>query len=269
MRNLRKQSKTKGEDSLKSASSLSTLVSKLINPVKAISRIILVLFFIMINLSGTNSYLEADGANSTPETPKDPKTVYVETVNEKFYEKLIREVGNYITRMAPTSDLTPKYLVDKCLEYDIDINFVLAQALLESHFGTRGKAAETNSVWNVGTYDDGQILYTYSTADESIEPYLKLINERYLLRITSTGDTIHLDEAKLVEDGAYKNINGLRFASARGYENAMRKLMLRIDSETSIAFYQEILRLPSDELIAYFIPSESEGVDYSLLQASR
>jgi hypothetical protein len=184
----------------------------------------------------------------------DETEIYVNNLRTKMKNELTKEVHNYIKLMAPGSNLNPEYLVEKCLEYETDIIFVLSQALLESHFGTRGKAAQTNSVWNVGTYDDGQVLYRYKTVDESLEPYLKLINEKYLINITSKGDTIYKDLGHLVQDRGYINYNGSRFASARGYENGMRKFMVKIDMETSISFYQDILRLTDQEILAFFIP---------------
>jgi hypothetical protein len=163
--------------------------------------------------------------------------------------------------MAPENKLSSQLLVEKCLEYDTDIIFVLSQALLESHFGTKGKAAETNSVWNVGTFDNGQILYTYSHPDKSLEPYLKLVNDKYLIEVTTKGDTIYKDLHHLVQDRGYTNYRGARFATARGYENGMRKLMVRIDMETSIAFYQSILKLEPHELLDLFGPARQDELD--------
>ena len=40
-----------------------------------------------------------------------------------------------------------------CDLYDVDIRLVLAQGHLESHFATRGTAAKTNSMFNIGAYD--------------------------------------------------------------------------------------------------------------------
>ena len=34
----------------------------------------------------------------------------------------------------------------------------------------------------------------------------------------------------------------------------MRKFMVKIDMETSISFYQDILRLTDQEILAFFIP---------------
>jgi hypothetical protein len=68
-----------------------------------------------------------------------------------------------------------------------------------------------------------------------------------------------------MDDRKYTNYAGKRFASARGYENAMRKLMVRIDMETSISFYQKILSLSNEEMISYFVPAKMELDDESFL----
>lgn len=267
MRNLRKQMKEGAEKVSESLFNLLTNFQfpKFRNPAM---KIVLILILTFANISGTTSVSEgAGGVSAMNMVILSPEQVYVNSVQRKFNQKLVTEVDNYIKQVAPESKLNPDFLVRKCLEYKTDIIFVLAQALLESHFGTRGKAAETNSVWNVGTYDDGQILYRYNDPNESLEPYLKLINEKYLINITSSGDTIYKDLGHLVQDKGYINYNGSRFASARGYENGMRKLMVKIDMETSISFYQDILKLSEPQILAYFAPPENLEIDYSKLQA--
>lgn len=266
MRNLRKQMKEGAE---KVSEALFNLLTNFQIPKfrKPAIRMTLIFILLFINISGTQSVSEISEVRGMSTSMFTPEQIYVNSVKSKFHDKLVEEVENYITQMAPESNLTPEYLVDKCLEYNTDIIFVLSQALLESHFGTRGKAAQTNSVWNVGTYDNGRILYTYKTPDESLEPYLKLINEKYLINITSSGDTIYKDLGHLVEDRGYTNYQGKRFASARGYENGMRKLMVRIDMETSISFYQDILALSEPQLLVYFAPPKDLELDYSKLQA--
>ena len=186
--------------------------------------------------------------------------LYVIDLKTKMKTLLVSEVRNYINEIAPNSTLTPTYLVDKCTEYNTDIIFVLAQGVLESHFGTQGRATKTNSVWNVGAYDNGKNLYSYKTQDESLEPYLKLINEEYLISVTSKGDTIYKNINHLVQDRGYINYRGSRFATARGYENALRKFIIDIDMQTSINFYQEILTLSDEQLLAYFNPMINENL---------
>jgi hypothetical protein len=234
---------------------------EIVNPKGFLKKVVLLsILFLFINVLST---VPGNSINSSAELVqvKSPEEIYVESVKEKMKSQLIIQVDSYIKRYAPTSNLTPEYLVDKCIEYDVDIKFVLSQALLESHFGTKGKAAETNSVWNVGTYDNGIIKYRYKTADESIEPYLKLITEKYLIHINVKGDTIYKDLHHLVEDRGYTNYAGNRFASARGYEDAMRKLMVKIDMETSISFYQDLIKMPESQVLTYFKPDYVEKSD--------
>lgn len=228
----------------------------------------LVIALLFANMPGFNSGGDANQNASAMTTFANPKIVYINNLRANFEEKLVTEVELYINGMVSESKLDPSHIVEKCLEYETDIIFVLAQALLESHFGTRGKAVETNSVWNVGTFDNGTILYRYPDPNESLEPYLKLLKEDYLINITHAGDTIQKEVHELImDDRRYTNYRGARFASARGYENGMRKLMVRIDMETSINFYQDILSLSNEELTAYFIPKD-ESLDYENFQAS-
>jgi len=267
MRNLRKQMKEEAE---KVSETLFNLLTNFKIPKfrKPAMKMLLILALTFLNISGTTSVSESSGgASSLNMITLSPEEIYINSIKTKFNQKLVIEVDNYIKQIAPESKLNPEYLVEKCLEYNTDIIFVLAQALLESHFGTKGKAAETNSVWNVGTYDDGQILYRYRHPNESLEPYLKLVNGKYLINITSSGDTIYKDLGHLLQDRGYINYNGNRFASAIGYENGMRKLMVKIDIETSISFYQGILKLSEPQILAYFAPPENLEFDYSKLQA--
>ena len=224
-------------------------------------------FLLFVNIPSTTPGNTAEMAASAQVYQPTEEEIYVDELRTKMNRELVEEVHTYITKLAPNSRLTPQNVVDKCLEYDTDIIFVLSQALLESHFGTKGKAAETNSVWNVGTYDNGQILYRYQHPDLSLEPYLILVNEKYLIEVTTKGDTIFKDLYHLVQDRGYTNYDGRRFASARGYENGMRKLMVRIDMETSISFYQDILKLSDQEILAFFRPELAPEIDDKLFYA--
>jgi len=219
-------------------------------------RIVAFSFLLLFNVTVTTPGAMNGSLTSVAGIPQmSEEQIYVRSVKNKMKENLVSEVDRYITSMAPNSGLSPELIVEKCVEYETDIIFVLAQGLLESHFGTKGKAAETNSVWNVGTYDNGKILYRYDDPNESLEPYLKLITENYFVNVTEEGDTIYKDISHLTSDRGYINHDGKRFASARGYENAMRKLMITIDTKTSIKFYQGILTLPEAKLLAYFNPN--------------
>ena len=149
----------------------------------------------------------------------------------KYWEtkiQLVDEVQNYINTVAPTSNLRACILVDACEKYNIEVKFALAQGELESHFGTKGLASKTNSVWNVGAYDGhfySKIMgtYKYSHPNESIEPYLKLLYEKYL--------------TNEVEEGLLRNFvdhNGNRFASDKNYEERLKYKYKYISNNTQI-----------------------------------
>ena len=161
----------------------------------------------------------------------DYKTNQVKEYELKYWDtkaQLVDEVQNYINTVAPTSDLRACALVDACEKYNIEVKFALAQGEIESHFGTKGLAIKTNSVWNVGAYDDRSYFdiintYKYSHPNESIEPYLKLLYRNYLT-----------DEA---EAGLLKKLvdhNGNRFASDKNYEEKLSYKYKYISNNTKI-----------------------------------
>lgn len=130
--------------------------------------------------------------------------------------EIIDEVDNYIRANAPGSDLSAITLVNACEEYDVDIKFVLVQGLMESHFGTKGLAARTNCVWNVGACDGltaEQIngKWKFDHPDHSVRPYLEYLNRRYL----SNGRT----EMDLLE--SFTDIDGNRYATYTKYEQEL------------------------------------------------
>ena len=149
----------------------------------------------------------------------------------KYYEtksQLVDEVQNYINTVAPTSDLRACILVDACEKYNIEVKFVLAQGELESHFGTKGLASKTNSVWNVGAYDgyyysNIMTIHKYPHPNMSIEPYLKLLYKKYLTYET--------------EEGLLRNFvdhDGNRFASDKNYEERLSYKYKYIGNNTRI-----------------------------------
>ena len=114
----------------------------------------------------------------------------------KDYNILVNEVDTYIQRIALSSKLEGKVIVDMCLKYNIDIIFVLAQGQAESHFGTTGTARKTNSVFNVGAYNghsaSKQISngFGFKHPNDSVEPYILLLINNYLVNKT-TNDLLY------------------------------------------------------------------------------
>lgn len=144
--------------------------------------------------------------------------------------ELANEVDSYIKQVAPTSLVTAEYLVTECHEYDVDIIFVLAQGTIESHFATKGIGGKINSIFNVCVYDNiksGNKVnksHRYGHPDESIEPYLQLLRESYLVN----GKT----EADMLVN--YVNLYGQRYASHPQYETQLASVMKRIKRTTKI-----------------------------------
>lgn len=157
----------------------------------------------------------------------------------KYWEnksKLADAVQTYIHSIAPTSDLSAALLIDECEEYSVDVKFALAQGELESHFGVIGLAAKTNSVWNVGAYDnlsfkDITKKYKYNHPNESIKPYLELLTSEYL--------TARCEEELLKK---FETHGGKRFATEPKYEERLSYKYKTIASTTCIDSLQQQVR---------------------------
>lgn len=165
--------------------------------------------------------------------------VYEEQLTLKYQGAkcaLVDEAQRYIDSVAPNSCLRAIVVVDKCIEYDIDVCFVLAQGQKESHFGTQGLARKTNSVWNVfafdgQAYDEIHKNGKYRTPDDSVEPYMLLLRNNYLKNKT---------EYDLLDK--FVNATGQRYASDKNYEAALTSIYTRIKQETRIDYYSQQLK---------------------------
>lgn len=153
----------------------------------------------------------------TREEKYDTATEYMKELHVKYQgvkSDLVDATQNYIDSIAPNSNLRALILVEKCEEYKIPITFVLAQGELESKFGTTGLAYRTNSIWNVGAYDNydiKDIKIKYENPNDSVEPYLNLLNSNYL-------------NGKTIEDllDSFTDINGNRYATDKYYESKLK-----------------------------------------------
>lgn len=155
----------------------------------------------------------------------------------QYKSELVKEVKSYIDSVAPTSGLTGYAIVDYSEKYDLDIKFVLAQGQIESHFGTTGMAVKTNSVFNVGAYDNATYdningKFKYKHPDYSIEPYMQLLYRDYI-----TGTKTELDLM-----AKYVNKSGQRYSSNANYENDLLNLYKKIDKTTRITELQGEMR---------------------------
>lgn len=148
-------------------------------------------------------------------------------------DRIVEEIDSYIDSVAPYSMLNGLKLFELCDEYDVDVRFAMAQGQAESHFGTTGVAAKTNMVWNVRAYDGKsaeQIKATESKdyhpdhPDFSIEPYLKLLTNNYLV------------DGKTEQDMfiSFTDKNGKRYASYDNYESLVLSIYEKINKSTEL-----------------------------------
>lgn len=186
---------------------------------------VVIIFCVCFNFKTENTkkyYIESE---TIPSTSYD--------VLEIVKQEMIEEVDKYITKTAPKSKLKAEVLVDECLNHNVDLVFVIAQAQAESHFGTKGLASKTNSVWNVGAYDKFDYVrinkkYKYKDPNKSIKPYLNLLTNRYLVNKT---------EKDLMKNFVDKH--NKRYASNKSYEKDLNRLYRQICNNTRINNLQD------------------------------
>lgn len=186
------------------------------------SAFLLAIFLFMCNFTiNANANTSNIGAQST-------------YVNESKLITLKREIATeidlYMDKIAPKNKVNSIMLFELCSEYKVDVRFAMAQAQIESHFGTCGTASKTNSMFNVGAFDGHSAAkqkrngYGYNTVNDSIEPYLKLLKSSYLVN----GKTInHL----MIN---YVNKYGMRYASSTEYEKMLRGVYNKINKTTKL-----------------------------------
>ncbi len=265
MKQLKKQISEKEETTSKPPPNLLTfkpypLIKKLLKGLLALVFLAIVSLLTTALLELPTKAMNTFENNSAIET-----SLYISKVRDYSEQKLIKEVDTYMKSIAPREKLNATLLVKLCSKYEIDITLVIAQAILESHIGTKGKAVQTNSVWNVGAFDNGMIHHSYSTPNESIEPYLKLVKERYLIRITARGDTLQRDIGNLIADRGFVNYQGKRFATNPTYENTLRYWLIQVQMNSKIKLYQDIKTMPDKEILGFFAPQEGQPIDSVLM----
>lgn len=119
-----------------------------------------------------------------------------------------------------STGLKPETLVSVSMKTGFDLPFLMAAAHQESCFGATPRARRTNSVYSVGSYDDGRNVVTYADPNDSVEDYVDLLNRRYLV----DGKTIH----DLMTPGKFVNDQGNRYASDKNYETKIKSIRNRI-----------------------------------------
>ena len=216
--------------------------------------LIFCMFVGTITLVGAKTLVDAVAYDKTTTTDMGPQGMYVESEEDIIREMMMEEyeearnqlaieVDNYISSVAPKANIDPYLMIDLCAEYDVDIRFVMAQGQVESHFATKGTAARTLSIFNVGAYDGHSASrqcrngFGFSDPNESIEPYLKLITNEYMVNGKTESDLMN----------NYVNGLGMRYASNPKYESMLRSVYKRISNTASFSIaYDNFLESQSN-----------------------
>lgn len=145
-------------------------------------------------------------------------------INDVDYENILnkqRLVREYISKNLKLNgksikDLrfNPDNLVLAAYKYEYDLPLLLAQLQIESHFGTTNRAKATNSMFSIGSYDDGRNVVKYADQDSSIVPYIKTVKRDFFM-----------NGEKDVEDVLTNFVNkeGKRYAINPNYERDIMK----------------------------------------------
>ncbi len=192
-----------------------------------------ILFIFSVSLMGVKSSSVPTNRKVSIDKIKNEVINHEYNLNKK---KLIKSVNKYIKSVAPNSKLSAEVVINKCLKYNIDLSFVLAQGKIESHFGTKGLAKKTNSVWNVGAFDGVSyskisIRNKYQTPNNSAEPYLKLLKNNYLVNKT-TDDLLN----------NFVNKKNVRYATNLNYEKELKMTYEKIVTKTDIDELYQIIK---------------------------
>ncbi|MCS6894172.1 MAG: glucosaminidase domain-containing protein, partial [Deltaproteobacteria bacterium] len=160
--------------------------------------------------------------NISPQLPKGISAK--EILNDPIKLKKFSELFYSLAGGSPP--ISPRTFLELCAFYEFDPTLALAQAILESHCGTRGRAAFTKNIFNVGNTDDGSNRY-FSSWEAGMIAYLELMKSRY-------GDT-----AEEVLGRDFVRIDGAgRYATSPNYTERIYDLVHRIrqhiDPATSI-----------------------------------
>lgn len=135
-------------------------------------------------------------------------------------ERIIGDIWEYMEESAARAglnpyliEITPEYILDLVEHTGFDLPLLLAQARQESCFGLTNRAKRTNSVFSMGSFDDGRDTCTFDTQDESVDYYIERMLSDYLSSST-VGQLLR----------KFVNYRGDRYASDPHYEDKIRSI---------------------------------------------
>lgn len=137
---------------------------------------------------------------------------------------LNKEVESYIEskvgKKIKTEDIS-KHIVKECLDNDIDICFVLAQAEIETAFGTTGIGRTRRSIYGV--------YITFKNHNASTTHYIQLLKKNYL------GDRKTIKHLM----NNFVTLSGKRYSQNKQYEGILKGKYQEIKKKTNIKKLQD------------------------------
>ena len=136
------------------------------------------------------------------------------------------QIQKYIdAKSGGNSPITAKDIMDVSAKYNVPVELILAQGAKESNFGTEGRGARTNNIFNLRNVTAGDTMvkdspeqkaksYRFDSWLEGLDAYASLLSRRY----APDGNW-----EKLLDN--FVNDEGSRYAEAPGYEDSLKRLI--------------------------------------------
>lgn len=128
---------------------------------------------------------------------------------------LIKEVFDYIKKVAPNSRMSAHNIVNNCIEKEYDITLLLAQGHQETHFATCG----SNNCFGI-------VGKRYGHPDESVPDYISLMQRKYVENQTT--------EQVLASNIKYIGSRNTYYSTSSGYGSRIASLRNNILVKTNI-----------------------------------
>lgn len=180
-------------------------------------RILSIIFFIVVTIV-------CSGFNDKPR--QSYRIAYIEqktdtiSIQDSIQSLIIDEMEKYIFSMSDdVNQKIPYYIATIGLENDIDLCFMMAQAEIETQYGTSGigKESSRKSLFGVSSK-------RYSSYEKAIDDYCNILKRLYL----KDGKT----ENHLMKN--YVSVSGNRYAQSKTYEIKLRDAYNNIKESTDI-----------------------------------
>lgn len=174
-----------------------------------------------IRVIDNKSYISND---TIIETEIDSFQIKTDSLNG-IKENLIKEVFDYIKKVAPRSKMNAHNIVNACLEQEFDITLLLSQGHQETHFATCG----SNNCFGI-------VGKRYAHPDESVSDYIDLMQRRYVG--TKTTEQVIASNFKLIGS------KSTHYSTSSGYGSLIASIRKDIMTNTNIyQLFNDVIEL--------------------------